>query len=88
MQFMTIWTIKPDHMGSARERFQQTGAPPPEGVKMVGRWHDVAGGRGFNIAETDDATAIAKWCQQWADLLDFEIVPVMTDKQLSEVLAT
>jgi hypothetical protein len=87
MHFLTIWTFRPEHANSAIERFGETGAPPPEGVNMLARWHDVAGKRGFALSETDDPVAIAKWCHGWNDLLSFEIVPVINDEQLGAVLA-
>jgi Domain of unknown function (DUF3303) len=87
MQFMTIWTFRPEHSRAASDRFVETGGQPPDGVKMVARWHDVAGGRGFAIAEADDPAAISAWCRHWSDLLTFEIVPVINDEQLARVLA-
>ena len=87
MQFMTTWTFKPEHNSQAAGRFKETGGLAPAGVKMIGRWHDVAGGRGFALAEADDPVAMSKWCRQWADLLSFEIVPVLTDEQLAKALS-
>ena len=54
---------------------------------MTGRWHDVAGGSGFALAETDDVVALAKWCREWSDLLTFKITPVLDDAEIAEVLA-
>lgn len=86
MHFMIIWTFKPEHSEDAIARFTETGATPPEGVKMLARWHDVSGRRGFAIAQTDDAVAASKWCYQWSDLLSFEVIPVLDDEQLAQVL--
>lgn len=68
------------------ERFRETGAPPPDGVNMIGRWHGAAGNRGFLVAESSDAQAIADWLQQWTDLVSFEVTPVLTDEQFNRVL--
>ena len=87
MQYLVTWTFKPEHANSAIERFQETGAPSPEGVEMISRLHDVSGARGFAVAESDDPIAVAKWCRQWSDLLSFEVIPVLTDEQLGQVLA-
>jgi hypothetical protein len=86
MHFMVVWTFKPDHTKSTIARFNETGGAPPDGVKMVARWHDVSGSRGFAIAETDDAVAAAKWCHDWSDLLSFEVIPVLDDEQLVQVI--
>lgn len=87
MHFITTWTFKPEHSKAAIERFKATGAPPPAGVTMLARWHDVAGNRGFAISECDDAVAASKWCHEWSDLLTFEVIPVLNDEQLGAVLA-
>ena len=88
MHFITIWTFRPERSREATDRFTQTGGQPPEGVKMLARWHDVAGGRGFAVAESEDAAAICAWCRQWSDLLTFEVVPVINDGQLAEVIGS
>ena len=76
----------PDSRDEVHERFKQTGAPPPKGVTMVGRWHSAEGNRGWLIAETDDPAAVARWLQEWSDLISFEVTPVLTDEQFLAVL--
>jgi hypothetical protein len=87
MQFMVSWTFTPDAANAAIERFAETGGLPPDGVKMLGRWHDTAANRGWAVAEADDTAAMGKWTRQWNDLLEFEIVPLMSDDQLKAVIA-
>jgi hypothetical protein len=38
------------------------------------------------IAESVDAEAIARWLQDWTDLLTFEVTPVMKDEELARVI--
>ncbi len=85
MLFHIEWELSPTNRNHAQERFKDTGAIPPEGVIMKGRWHSVAGRRGFLIAESSDAVAIGKWMQSWTDLLSFNITPVVTDEELVEI---
>ena len=85
MLFHIEWELSPATRNHAQERFKDTGAIPPEGVIMKGRWHSVAGRRGFLIAESSDAVAIGKWMQGWTDLLSFNITPVVTDEELVEI---
>jgi hypothetical protein len=86
MQFFVSWKIKPEHRDAATARFVETGAPPPDGVKMLGRWHFTEGREGFLIAESADAVAIGKWTHAWTDLLSFRIVPIVDDEGFKEVL--
>ena len=88
MHFHISYTIGVDQRDAAEARFRETGAAPPEGVTVVGRWHDAAGRRGFMVAESVDATAIAQYMRAWTDLLTFEITPVIDDQQLTEIISS
>jgi hypothetical protein len=48
MKFMITWKISPENYKTAVERFLKTGAPAPEGLKTVGRWHTAGSSRGFH----------------------------------------
>jgi hypothetical protein len=86
MTFHITYTLLPGHRNNAQKRFKETGALPPPGLTMVGRWHAAEGLRGFVVAETSDAVAITKWLQEWTDLLSFEVTPVVNDEQLAQVI--
>lgn len=86
MLFHVTYNFSPQARDQAQKRFKDTGAPPPEGVTMVGRWHSAVGSTGFMIAESSDAVAISKWTQGWTDLLSFEIIPVLNDEEVAEVI--
>lgn len=86
MIFHITFEYDPRHRDAVHERFKQTGAPPPEGVSMTGRWHSVEGNRGFLVAESSRADSIARWLQEWTGLINFKATPVLTDEQFLEVL--
>jgi hypothetical protein len=86
MLFHISYELSPLARDQAQKRFKETGALPPAGVTMQGRWHSAAGQKGYMIAESSDAVAICKWTQGWTDLLSFEITPVLTDEQVGEVI--
>ena len=86
MLFHASYTYSTEDRDAVHERFKQTGGAPPNGVAMVGRWHSAEGNCGFLVAETDDATALSRWLQEWTDLITFEVTPVLTDEQFGEVI--
>ena len=86
MTFHITYEISPERRNGAQKRFKETGAPPPAGVTMIGRWHCAQGLKGFMVVESTDATAIAKFAQDWSDLLSFEITPVVSDEELAGVI--
>ena len=87
MLFIVSWTLESDSRNSAMERFLKTGGRPPEGVKMLGRWHAVGRGTGFAIAETNDLTLLQKWTLDWSDLMSMDVYPALTDEQSAALLA-
>jgi Protein of unknown function (DUF3303) len=86
MIFHITYQATPQLRNNAQQRFKETGAPPPAGVTMMGRWHSAQGLKGFAIAESEDAEAIAKWLHEWTDLLSFEVTPVINDEQFARVI--
>ena len=86
MLFHVTYQTTQSHRDEAQRRFAETGGQPPEGVRMVGRWHSAGGLKGFTIAETDDAESLARWTHQWTDLLTFEVTPVIDDEQFGRTL--
>ena len=86
MRYVTMWKVAPEHIKTAIARFKETGGAPPDGVKMLGRWHDVAGSRGVVLAESDNAEAMYRWTHAWSDIMQFETFVVVDDEQAAKVL--
>ena len=87
MIYVVAWTFKPEHRDAIQARFRETGGLPPEGVKMIGRWHGTGTNKGVCVAETDDALAMARWAQQWSDLMSFDVYPALTDEDTAKVIS-
>jgi hypothetical protein len=87
MQFHVSYSIEVERRDGAEARFKETGAMPPDGVSLFGRWHDTGGRRGFMIVEASDMTLVAKYLRDWTDLITFEIVPVINDEQLLQIMS-
>ena len=86
MLLVVQWSFEPENRDAANARFKETGAPPPDGVKMLGRWHSAEGGEGVLVCECDDAVSLGKWLQEWSDLLSFRVMPVYDDAGAAEVI--
>jgi len=87
MLFIVSWKISTANRNSTIERFLKTGGAPPDGVKMLGRWHAVGGAAGFGIAEASDAVPIQQWVLQWSDLMTMKVQAALTDEQVAPLLA-
>jgi hypothetical protein len=79
MLYMVIEQLKDAH--AVGERFARLGRMLPEGVEYHASWVDPAQGRCFQLMEAADREAIQRWANQWKDLIDFEIVPVVSSTE-------
>jgi hypothetical protein len=86
MLFVSEYKIAPENRDVAQERFKKTGGAPPQGVKVIGRWHSVVGGRGVTVYEANDAQLIAQWAQRWSDVISFEIYAAIDDAGFAKVI--
>lgn len=86
MLYMTRWTIKEENHKAVIERFTTADPQPPEGVTMIGRWHEMGSGKGFALMETDDPVALSRFILQWSDLVDQEVRAVVEDVEIAKAL--
>jgi hypothetical protein len=68
-------------------RFRERGRLAPEGLAYLSSWVDLKLERCFQLMETDDPALIERWVASWADLVDFEVVPVMTSQEAAAAIA-
>ncbi|MEU7821644.1 DUF3303 family protein [Catellatospora sp. NPDC049133] len=75
--------------GDARpvyERARDRGRLLPDGLRYVDSWVEANLGRCFQLMECDDLTLLTEWIAQWTDLVEFEVIPVVTSSQASAVV--
>jgi hypothetical protein len=87
MKIMSTWTVRPGCKKEAISQFMTSKGAAPEGVKLLGRWHNTDGSGGFFLAETDNPSALYEGSNQWADLVDFHGHTVVEDAEAAAVLA-
>ena len=81
MLFMVIERFKNGDIKAIGERFARDGRMLPPGVTYHVSWVDAEGGRCFQIMEADSVESLVEWVRGWEDLLEFEIVPVVTSAE-------
>jgi hypothetical protein len=89
MKFMVTWSISQEKWLPLLKRFTsmspQEQVDAGEGVKIIGRWHDVSARSGFALVEGEDLIAVSRYSGRWNPYLDLEIVPVMDDAEATAV---
>ncbi|MEZ5852485.1 MAG: DUF3303 family protein [Hyphomicrobiaceae bacterium] len=87
MLFMVIEHFKGRDAKAVYRRFREKGRLAPDGLTYVGSWIETNFDRCFQLMECDDARLLQEWILNWADLADFEIVPVVTSKETSDIVS-
>jgi len=87
MKFMITWKIAPGRHKPAGEDFLRSGAPMPDGLTLIGRWHAPGSVCGWVLVEGDDLKALYEHVAQWADLLELQTTPVVEDGDAAQALA-
>ncbi len=85
MKFMVSWSIEQDKWLPILTKWSsmtaQDRANVGQGVKMIGRWHDMAARRGMGIFEATDLAALVRYQAQWNPFMDLEVAPVLDDEE-------
>ncbi len=85
MLFMIVERFKQQDARAVYRRFAEKGRMMPEGLRYVESWVEANYDRCFQLMECDDLRLLQQWILQWQDLVEFEIVPVVTSKEAREV---
>jgi hypothetical protein len=78
MLFMVIERFKDGNPVTVGERFRHSGRMLPEGVVYHASWVDPTSSRCFQLMEAQRRESLDPWVSRWDDLVDFEIVPVLS----------
>jgi hypothetical protein len=81
MLFMTIVTYEPEKRDEVIKRRIEAGAAAPKGIKRVGAWSAISGGRIFQLVELEDPKAGLEAVLAWSDLCKIEIIPVLDSEE-------
>ena len=72
--------------GEARpvyERFRQHGRLAPDGLQYVSSWVTTDLRRCYQVMQCADRALLDQWIAAWSDLVDFEVIPVVTSTEAS-----
>ena len=82
MLFMVIEHFKESDPAPVYRRFAERGRLMPEGLSYVNSWIEVGMDRCFQLMETEDPILLQEWIKNWGDLVDFEVVPVVSSAEM------
>ena len=87
MLFMTVFSYEPENRAAVIKKRAEKGPLVPPGIKILGEWSVVAGGRVFRLLEADDPRAFLVGADPWAGLGKIEAYAVMPTDDVIKLLA-
>jgi hypothetical protein len=81
MLYMIVERFRDGNAVPVYRRFRDQGRLAPEGLRYVASWVTDDFRRCFQIMECDNPDLLARWTSRWQDLIDFEIIPVVTSAE-------
>ena len=86
MLFMSIFSWEPEQRNEVIKRRMQ-GSRLPEGVKAIGEWVQIGGGRVFRLIDIPDAKLGLASALPWTDIGYLELFPVMDSEEAAKFAA-
>lgn len=83
MQFMVIEHFKNGDAVPVYARFRARGRLAPPGLTYVDSWVTNDLKRCYQVMECADPALLHEWIRSWQDLVEFEIVPVISSNEAS-----
>lgn len=87
MLYMVVERFRDGDPLPVYRRFRDQGRLAPDGLRYVTSWVTSDLRRCYQIMECEDAALLDRWTAQWADLVDFEIHPVITSPEATAAVA-
>lgn len=81
MRYMVIENFHRGQVGDIYRRLEESGRHMPAGLKYVGSWITDDLARCYQVMECDDPRLLDEWISHWADLMDFEVIPVISSDE-------
>jgi hypothetical protein len=87
MLYMVIERFRGRDAAAVYRRVRDQGRSLPDGLRYVSSWVEPNWDRCFQVMDCEDASLFEPWIAAWSDLVEFEIVPVITSADARERIA-
>jgi hypothetical protein len=81
MHFMIIERFRDGDPVPVYRRFRDCGRLAPAGLKYIGSWVTEDLSTCYQVMECEDRTLLDAWLANWQDIVDFEVIPVITSPE-------
>jgi len=87
MLYMIIERYRNGDAVPVYRRFRERGRLAPDGVRYVNSWVAADLKTCYQVMETSERELLDQWMAAWNDLVDFEVVPVITSAEAAALVA-
>ena len=87
MQYLVIENFRGRDPVPVYRRFRERGRLAPHGLQYVGSWITEDLARCYQVMECADRRLLDEWLSNWHDLVEFEVMPVLSSAEVQAKLA-
>jgi hypothetical protein len=81
MLYMIVEEFRGGDAAPVYSRLREQGRGLPEGLRYLDSWVSEDLVRCYQVLECDDPALLRTWMDRWADLVEFDVVPVLTSAE-------
>ena len=86
MLYLVIEHFRDGDPAPVYHRFRAQGRLEPDGLRYVASWVTTDLAHCYQVMECDDRALLDAWIARWADLVEFEVVPVVTSAEAARAV--
>ena len=87
MLFMVVETYRDGDPKPVYRCFKEKGRMAPPGARYLSSWVTTDFERCFQVMDCDDRSLLDEWMSKWSDIVEFEVVPVITSAEAAARVA-
>ena len=87
MLYLVIEHFRDGDPAPVYRRFRDQGRLAPEGVTYVASWVTTDYRHCYQVMECASERLLDEWMARWADIVEFEVLPVVTSADASAAIA-
>ena len=86
MTYMIVERFRDGNPVPVYRRFREQGRLAPDGLRHLASWVTADLRQCFQIMECEDPRLLEEWTSRWSDIVDFEILPVVTSEEAADAV--
>ena len=87
MLYMVVETFRDGDARPVYRRFRDQGRLAPDGLRYIASWVTTDLRQCYQVMECEDPALLDAWMAAWRDIVDFDVMPVMTSSDAVSAIA-